>query len=274
MSDREGSECAKRSRMIDGTMKPLKSRFSKRRDASDSSKRNICCESPLNGSRLGKFRSDTTTRSSRKHAANALLHQQAVELLLNQISRHLIKRGRRPAASMRSDALQLPSRRSICSLLPFGLLLRPPACETHYFSRLQICFDIMDESMSRQRSDADKMVSFDPVVAPGVDDIFGALDYRLSADYDMEWAPNEGGASPRYDAVVRLETRPPQAPQLQQPEMPIFEGNDKWLELLLRACAPPSELHIHSFRCTKIQSHSYLLHSLRQHAPSEQPSQV
>lgn len=80
-------------------------------------------------------------------------------------------------------------------------------------------------------------VPFEPVVDPGTADLIDQLytpRYHFSADQDMDWEMPEGD-SPRYDAVVRLETRPPQ-----QPLAPTvkFGGNDRWLEILLRACAP------------------------------------
>ena len=86
-------------------------------------------------------------------------------------------------------------------------------------------------------------VPFDPVVAPGSFEDTGADDfdrpYRFSADQDMDWefeAP-----SPHYDAVVRLDVRPPTAqqavPLYQQPA--TWAGNDKWLESFMLSFAPP-----------------------------------
>ncbi len=78
----------------------------------------------------------------------------------------------------------------------------------------------------------------------------GALDelagsYRFSADQDMDWSL--GFDEPEYDAVVRLDIRPPTS---ETPPLPVFEargpqadteslGKDRWLESFMRAFAPP-----------------------------------
>ena len=99
----------------------------------------------------------------------------------------------------------------------------------------------MDGNMAMTQSEAPMKMTFEPVVAPGsLDDCFAELEYRISHGFEKDWMQDESVESMHFDAVVRVETRP-QQPQLPptQPQIPTFEGNAQWLEILLKACAPP-----------------------------------
>jgi hypothetical protein len=106
----------------------------------------------------------------------------------------------------------------------------------------------MDIKAEAFDTEGDMKMTFEPVVAPGSSfDDFGDLEYRLSHDYDDHWMQDDPMDSAEYDAVIRVGTRPrqPLLPPV-HPPIPTFEGNAQWLDILLRACAPPGSIMIRS----------------------------
>jgi hypothetical protein len=88
-------------------------------------------------------------------------------------------------------------------------------------------------------------MTFEPVVAPGTFEDFGDLEYRLRHDFDDHWMQDDPMDSAQYDAVIRVGTRSQQLPLPPvHPPIAIFEGNAQWLDILLRACAPPGIMQI------------------------------
>lgn len=86
-------------------------------------------------------------------------------------------------------------------------------------------------------------MTFEPVVAPGTFEDFGDLEYRLSHDFDDHWMQADPMDALEYDAVIRVGTRSQQLPLPPvHPPIPIFEGSAQWLDILLRACAPPGSM--------------------------------
>lgn len=111
-------------------------------------------------------------------------------------------------------------------------------------SHSETTMDIKAETLP---SEGAMKMTFEPVVAPGTFDDFGDLVYRLSHDFDEHWMQYDPMDAIEYDAVIRVGTRS-QQPLLPPvpPQIPIFEGNAQWLDILLRACAPPGSMLIHS----------------------------